>query len=577
MSMLNNIKGELQHIIEALHAVTNVDITIVDESLERVVGTGRHSEAIGRQAPSNSAFHKCINTGEQYFIENPRLHSICGDCESKDDCSELVEICLPISYEGDIIGVLGLCAFDEKSRDNLLNNRDGYERLEDQLKGIINTMLKEKDYGKQLEYRSNELETLINSITEGILIIDEAMRVASVNAYLSERMDLEQGRKYLIREILPESVLDKLSSKGFSGELGPVNIRGEEYIIQSNPIISDAGRGGYVLVLSDFGKMKQSVLKSRKENEIVTFEDILGESEAIKTARRQAIQVAGSDASVLIFGETGTGKEIFARAIHFAGNRSEQTFQPVNCGAIPENLMESEFFGYEKGSFTGASSSGKLGIFEVAKDGTLFLDEIGELPLGMQVKLLRALEQKEIIRVGGHMGIKVNPRIISATHKDLAKMTRDGYFREDLFYRLNIVPLFIPPLRDRGYDVLILARDFLEHFSRLYQKPIYGFTPGAERLLLKYSFPGNIRELKNLIEYCVIFSNESRVNEEYLSRKMTASQNVDTRMLSELTKAYERDLIQSRLQVTGDSVEAKKELAKQLGISIATLYRKLEQ
>ncbi|TAH59773.1 MAG: transcriptional regulator, partial [Methanosarcina mazei] len=299
--------------------------------------------------------------------------------------------------------------------------------------------------------------------------------------------------------------------------------------------------------------------------------------EAIKTTRRQAIQVAGSDASVLIFGETGTGKEIFARAIHFAGNRSEQTFQPVNCGAIPENLMESEFFGYEKGSFTGASSSGKLGIFEVAKEGTLFLDEIGELPLGMQVKLLRALEQKEIIRVGGHRGIKVNPRIISATHKDLAKMTRDGYFREDLFYRLNIVPLFIPPLRERGYDVLILARNFLEHFSSLYQKPIYGFTPGAERLLLKYSFPGNIRELKNLIEYCVIFSNESRVNEEYISRKMTASQNVDAKILSELTKAYERDLIQSRLQVMGDSVEAKKELAKQLGISIATLYRKLEQ
>ncbi|HCO19484.1 MAG TPA: transcriptional regulator, partial [Tissierellales bacterium] len=307
-------------------------------------------------------------------------------------------------------------------------------------------MLKEKDYGKQLEYRSNELETLINSITEGILIIDEAMRVASVNAYLSERMDLEQGRKYLIREILPESVLDKLSSKGFSGELGPVNIRGEEYIIQSNPIISDGGRGGYVLVLSDFGKMKQSVLKSRKENEIVTFEDILGESEAIKTARRQAIQVAGSDASVLIFGETGTGKEIFARAIHFAGNRSEQTFQPVNCGAIPENLMESEFFGYRKGAFTGAESE-REGFFQAADGGTLFLDEVGEIPLQLQSKFLRVLQEKQYERVGEERTRTVNVRIIAATNRDLKKEVAAGRFREDLFYRLAVVPIRVPPLR----------------------------------------------------------------------------------------------------------------------------------
>jgi transcriptional regulator with PAS, ATPase and Fis domain len=576
MSLLQSIKGELQHIIEALHAVTNVDITIVDQNLERVVGTGHHSEAVRKSAPRNSAFHKCITNGEQYFIENPRLESICWDCESRDSCSELVEICLPISYNNEIIGVLGLCAFDEKSRNNLLHNREGYERLEDQLKGIINTMLKEKDYGLLLEYRSSEIETLINSINEGILIIDGQMRIASANSFAAERFDIELVYDHLLSDIFPENIIEKLNSRGFSGELGPVVIKGAEYIIQGNPIEAADARGGYVLVLSDFKRMKQSVLKSRKKDGIVTFDDIFGESEAIKNARRQAILVSGSEASVLILGETGTGKEVFARAIHFAGTRSEEAFVPVNCGAIPENLIESELFGYEKGSFTGAMSTGKQGIFEAAKEGTLLLDEIGELPLGMQVKLLRALEQKEIVRVGGHVGIKVNPRIISATHKDLHKMTRDGYFREDLFYRLNIVPIHIPPLRERGYDVLIIARYFLEHFSQVYQKPLYGFTPDAERLLLKYSFPGNIRELKNLVEYCVIFTNESRVGAEYLERKITLPHSSDLKELSELTRLYERDLILSRLQSGGDTVEAKKDLAKQLGISLATLYRKLE-
>ncbi|MDX9917570.1 MAG: sigma 54-interacting transcriptional regulator [Gudongella sp.] len=576
MNMLHQISGELQHILEALHAVTNVDMTIVDENLQRVVGTGRHSERIGRSAPENSAFHKCLSTGEQYFIENPRLEAVCSECESKDTCRELVEICLPISYGDEIIGVLGLCAFDEKARDNLMFNRTGYERLEDQLKGIINTMLKERDYGRLLEYRSNELETLINSINEGILIVDNQMTITSVNAFASSKLELDDGIQYPVEEVFPRQLAGSLRSSGFSGELGPVSIKGEEYIIQTNPIETNGNRHGYVLVMSDFKKMKQSVLKSRKEKDLVTFDEIIGESEAIKAARRQAIQVAGSNASVLVIGETGTGKEIFARAIHYAGARSEEVFMPVNCGAIPESLMESELFGYEKGSFTGASSEGKLGIFEVAKNGTLFLDEVGELPLNMQVKLLRALEQKEIVRVGGHKSIKADPRIISATHKDLGEMTKGGFFREDLFYRLNIVPLHIPPLRDRGYDVLILARHFLEYFGHVYQKHLYGFTPSAERLLLAYSFPGNIRELKNLVEYCVIFSNEPRIGEEYLSSKMSLSRSDENRALTELTREFERDYIASRLLTDGDTVEAKKELARQLGISLATLYRKLE-
>ena len=247
----------------------------------------------------------------------------------------------------------------------------------------------------------------------------------------------------------------------------------------------------------------------------------------------------------------------------------------INCGAIPENLIESELFGYEKGSFTGASVHGNPGKFEICKDGTLFLDEIGELPLSMQVKLNRALEEKEILRVGGNNPIKVNPRIISATHCSLASMVENNLFRDDLYYRLNVVPIHLPPLRERGYDVIILSRYFLNRFNNVYKKQLQGFTPEAERLLMGYKFPGNIRELRNLIEYAVIFEENSYIGAENLRKKMGTSTSENLK-LSELTRLYEKSVINSKIQELGGDLESKKKAAKQLGISIATLYRKLE-
>lgn len=574
MSMLNSIRLELQHVIEAMHSVTDVDITIVDHDLKRVVGTGLHSEAIGRMAPKNSAFHKCLETGKQYFIKNPRDEGICLACENYENCNELVEVCLPINYNNEIIGVLGLCAFNEKARSNLLANIDGYKRFEDQLTGIIETMLKEKAYGQKLEYMSNEMSTLINSINEGILILDIDYRIVSKNLFLKENLNLEN--ELFLNEIISDNTFNQLLEKAFNGEVGPINFSNGNYIIQSNPIFVNNSKQGYILIFSDFNKMKQSVLRSHKNRDIVTFDDIIGESEAVKAVRRQAIQVAKSDASVLVLGDTGTGKEVFARAIHFYSNRSDGVFMALNCGAIPQNLIESELFGYEKGSFTGASQSGKKGYFEVADEGTLFLDEIGELPYNMQVKLLRALEEKEITRVGGHKTIKANPRIISASHRDIAKMTREGSFREDLFYRLNIVPLYIPPLRERGYDVLILAKFFLEKFAKVYNKKIIGFSVEAEKLLLNYSFPGNIRELKNLVEYGVIFAEGNFINSRDIESKMFIKTPQDVRPLNDLTREFEKELILSKLQLLGEDLRSKKILAKELGISLATLYRKLE-
>lgn len=576
MSLLTDIRTELMHVVEALHAVTNIDIIVVDNNLERVVSTVKHSDRFVTNAPENSAFHKCLITGEHYFIEDPRNDRVCMECTNMINCKELIEFCLPIKYDGNIIGVLGMCACDETAKRSLMLNRGSYVNFESRLSELISTMLNEKSVMRMLEYRSSEMGTLINSLSNGIIVINNNKHIVTTNKYINEKMDVDIKNVPSLKELITEKAYKVLSSKNFNSVEGPFKMRDMQFIISANPIIVNEKKEGTILVLSDFEKMKESVLESNRKMDLITFDDIVGESEVLLQARREAIQVADNDASVLIYGETGTGKEVFSRAIHNLSKRKNNAFVALNCGAIPENLIESELFGYEKGSFTGASSTGKMGKFELCKDGTLFLDEIGDLPFLMQVKLNRALEEKEILRVGGSMPVKVNPRIISATHKNLNSMVEKKLFRDDLFYRLNVVPIYLPPLRERGYDVIILSRYFLNHFSKSYCKDITGFSTEAEALLLKYKFPGNIRELRNLVEYAVIFEHGSKIGAENIKKKIGASSDADTAKLSDLTRAFEKSVIENKIKKLGDDLDAKKEAAKQLGISIATLYRKLE-
>ena len=575
MSILLNIKHELKHIIEAMHAVTNVDIIIVDDKLQRIASTVDKEYSVGAAAPINSAFHKCMMSGQQLFLENPKDSPICFECENIENCQELVELCIPIKFGGKIIGVIGMCAYDEKAKKNLLMNRESFINFESQLGNIISTILNEKKTMKMLEYSSSEMMTLINSLNEGIIIINNNYDIITTNNYANEKLNINNYTLELW-SLLSEKVYNNFISKNFIGEMGPVKLNNTEFVINANPIMVKDEREGTVIVLSDFNKMKESVIESNRKKDLITFDDIVGESELLKQARREAIQVSQSNASILLFGETGTGKEVFARSIHNLSNRKNEVFMAINCGAIPENLIESELFGYEKGSFTGANISGNPGKFEICKDGTLFLDEIGELPFSMQVKLNRALEEKEIVRVGGSTPIKVNPRIISATHKSLTSMVEKNLFRDDLYYRLNVVPINLPPLRERGYDVIILSRYFLNRFNNVYKKELIGFTQEAEQLLMRYKFPGNIRELRNLIEYAVIFEEDSHIGADNIKRKMGTYTNGKNLKLQEMTKAYEKSIINSKIQELGGDLDSKKEAAKQLGISIATLYRKLE-
>src|SRR3954466_11913678 len=300
--------------------------------------------------------------------------------------------------------------------------------------------------------------------------------------------------------------------------------------------------------------------------------EIITRSSAMQDLLAQARRVAASDASVSIFGQSGTGKELLARAIHKARARREGPFIAVNCGAIPEGLLESELFGHKKGSFTGAVSD-RRGLFQAAQGGTLFLDEVGDMPLPLQVKLLRALEERKIRPVGSHESFDVDVRVVSATHRKLEERIASGEFREDLFYRLNVVKLYIPSLAERREDIPLLANHFLGRLAERYRRGQLSFSPEAMQLLVSAPWPGNVRQLLNVIEQAVALA-PTEVMPESLVRQALDAGDTALTPLDEARKAFERDYLVRILKITGGNVTKAARLA---GRNRTEFYRLLER
>ena len=345
------------------------------------------------------------------------------------------------------------------------------------------------------------------------------------------------------------------------------------------------------MIVSENNLKLQSTISSllSDTNPISSLESIISKSPEMEQVKRRAIQVAHSDSTILITGESGTGKGLLARSIHRESDRADQPFVTVNCAAIPEMLLESELFGYEKGAFTGAEKDGKPGKFQLADKGTIFLDEIGDMPLHLQVKLLNCLQNKQVDPVGGSKPVDVDVRVIAATNKELEKMIEEKTFREDLYFRLNVIPIYLPPLRERKEDIDILLDFALRKFNLRLNKRIIGFSEEARRVLNKYSWPGNVREIENAVEYAVNMEDGEYIKAENLPDTVsgisktikTAEAKTDiipevySGNLKEQISQAERAIIERTLQETGDSLIGKRKAAENLGISESTLYRRL--
>jgi transcriptional regulator with PAS, ATPase and Fis domain len=421
-------------------------------------------------------------------------------------------------------------------------------------------------------------------VDRGILGLDAGERITQINTRALELLEVTPeealGRK--IGEFLPRPVVAPVVDQGLkvrSAEVLTSTPKRFHFFLSANPVRVGGEIAGAVISIEDIKDLRSVVNKLSQNQFHCSFEDIFGESEALQETKRYARQIALGDSAVLIQGETGTGKELFARAIHSHSKRSEQPFIPVNCAAIPEALLESELFGYEEGAFSGARKGGKPGKFELAKGGTLFLDEIGDMPLHMQVKLLRALQEKTIERVGGRLSLNVDVRVIASTHQNLEEMVANKAFRADLFFRLNVMPISIPPLRNRRPDIAILARHFISKYAQKFGRRVYEASREGLRLLEAYHWPGNVRELENAMEYAVNLTEGAVITPRDLPAPVSSpaprmkGRGGDT--LRDQLRHREKEIIDAVLEMNGRSVAGKQAAARQLGISLPTLYRRI--
>lgn len=464
----------IQNYAMAISSILEADVTIIDKNLIRIAGTGEYKDKLGEKIPKDSFFGEIILKGYKRDIKFFLDKISCVKCENKEKCKELANIGEPIYLKGEIVGIIGIIAFNKNQKQCLLQKKESLKEFLKYMSLLLESKL-------QLSMEKNKLE----------IQIKEA-----------------------------------------------VNYQ-----------------------MSDFSESK-----------------FIGRSESITEILNLCKKIANSESTVVITGESGTGKEVLAKYIHVKSERREKLMISVNCGAIPENLVESELFGYEEGAFTGSKKGGHIGKFELANNSTLFLDEIGDMPLHVQKKLLRVIQEKKIERLGGKKSIPINVRIICATNRNLEKMIEEKLFRKDLYYRINVIPIKIPPLRERKEDISNFIDYFIKYYNKKFKKNILGVEKEAKEILINYKWPGNVRELKNMIEYLENILDKGFIGEKDLSVQIKRKNlvNVSVRPLSEIIKEYERDFLKEATNNLS-TLKDKEILAKKLGISRATLYRKLSE
>lgn len=577
MSRLQHIQVTVQQMAEAMSSVLGMDVTIVDNTMVRIAGTGSHRSTIGLRIIENSIFHKVINNLQECIITDISTHTACEVCEKRTTCLELAQLCCPIIIGREAIGVIGLVAFSVKQQADIASRGEQLLVFIRKMAELVAAKVIEKEGLDRLVFLKKQLETVLNFITEGIIAIDESARIININ-YAAEKMLRVKANDvtgFHISEVFPGTPIPEvlLSGIGFIDRELSIwhNGKHHHYLINAKPMLVDGMAQGVVASFrpADNAKFVTNVIMPK-----ISFDDILGGSEVLQSVKNEARKAAETSSTVLISGESGTGKEVFARAIHAESARGDKPFIAINCAAIPETLLEAELFGYEEGSFTGAKKGGKPGKFQLAHKGTLFLDEIGDMPLSLQAKMLRVLQDKSIDRIGSIRTFPVDVRIIAATNHDLEAAVKEGRFREDLFYRLNVFPLVLPPLRQRKEDITDLSSYFLQRLINEYNKSIMGLSQQAMAALLNYNWPGNIRELENAMECAVIKAAGPLIDVLDLPAKFGRG---DGAITNQVYLNGEEEKIRSALQLFGNNVEGKKAVAASLGISIATLYRKIKK
>ncbi|HCN4635939.1 TPA: sigma-54-dependent transcriptional regulator [Escherichia coli] len=579
-SVLMQIQPTIQRFARMLASVLQLEVEIVDENLCRVAGTGAYGKFLGRQLSGNSRLLRhVLETKTEKVVTQSRFDPLCEGCDNKDNCREKAFLGTPVILQDRCVGVISLIAVTHEQQEHISDNLREFSDYVRHISTIfVSKLLEDQGPGDNI---SKIFATMIDNMDQGVLVVDDYNRVQFVNQTALKTLGVVQnniiGKPIRFRPLTFESNF----THGHMQHIVSWDDKSELIIGQLHNI------QGRQLFLMAFHQSHTSFSVANAPDE-PHIEQLVGECRVMRQLKRLISRIAPSPSSVMVVGESGTGKEVVARAIHKLSGRRNKPFIAINCAAIPEQLLESELFGYVKGAFTGASANGKTGLIQAANTGTLFLDEIGDMPLMLQAKLLRAIEAREILPIGASSPIQVDIRIISATNQNLAQFIAEGKFREDLFYRLNVIPITLPPLRERQEDIELLVHYFLHLHTRRLGSVYPGIAPDVVEILRKHRWPGNLRELSNLMEYLVnVVPSGEVIDSTLLPPNLLNNGTTEQSDVTEVSEAHlalddaggtaleemEKQMIREALS----RHSSKKQVADELGIGIATLYRKIKK
>ncbi|NJU05747.1 sigma-54-dependent transcriptional regulator [Escherichia coli] len=579
-SVLMQIQPTIQRFARMLASVLQLEVEIVDENLCRVAGTGAYGKFLGRQLSGNSRLLRhVLETKTEKVVTQSRFDPLCEGCDSKENCREKAFLGTPVILQDRCVGVISLIAVTHEQQEHISDNLREFSDYVRHISTIfVSKLLEDQGPGDNI---SKIFATMIDNMDQGVLVVDDESRVQFVNQTALKTLGVVQnniiGKPIRFRPLTFESNF----THGHMQHIVSWDDKSELIIGQLHNI------QGRQLFLMAFHQSHTSFSVANAPDE-PHIEQLVGECRVMRQLKRLISRIAPSPSSVMVVGESGTGKEVVARAIHKLSGRRNKPFIAINCAAIPEQLLESELFGYVKGAFTGASANGKTGLIQAANTGTLFLDEIGDMPLMLQAKLLRAIEAREILPIGASSPIQVDIRIISATNQNLAQFIAEGKFREDLFYRLNVIPITLPPLRERQEDIELLVHYFLHLHTRRLGSVYPGIAPDVVEILRKPRWPGNLRELSNLMEYLVnVVPSGEVIDSTLLPPNLLNNGTTEQSDVTEVSEAHlslddaggtaleemEKQMIREALS----RHNSKKQVADELGIGIATLYRKIKK
>ena len=568
MTQLESVRSGIEHFVSAAAEAFRVEAAIFNQQSSLFYCTPTYLKKKGTTV--HYAFIQDVIVNGSVLVTEPGKMPACIGCRFNEHCPSTMEILCCIHSGTDVAGVISFTSFTKEGQKRISENTEVYLNAITKLSSLIGEYLQQFSEGSAAADTEKLIESLMSLCEQPLLLTDPNGVVLRYNSLADKVLKFCNVSSTSLRQIFSEDMARRITS-------------GNDLFEKKASIGENTAK---VTTRSIYSQNHLHSILVRLSNEFYenlpesgAFERLIGSSRAFVHIQNLIKRVADSPTPILITGETGTGKELVARSFHEQSRRNKYPFVAINCSSIPENLFESELFGYEEGSFTGAKKGGKMGRIEMAQGGTLFLDELGEMPLSVQPKLLRVLQEYELERVGSTKKIHLDIRIVAATNRDLREMIKEGKFREDLFYRISVINVKLPPLRDRKEDIIPISLNYLERLKTKMTTPLRTISHEAEQAFLNYSWPGNIRELQNVVEYAANLCDSDTLTLADLPEHMRGLEECpDTEKQKEtpLPDSQEKQIL-DLLSAYGHTLESKKKIAADLGISLRTLYRKLNK